>query len=119
MRLLSSEAQQRKDFRKSSKPCHVGIHWIVLAEYYQMSTNMPGFFVIFQVFHNFVMAKLVLSDEYECAMVSVICQVFSPFVLAKLATSSIIRVKGTGTHRGHSVPRNIIEKQSFVIFEEQ
>ena len=26
-----------------SEPCHVGIHWKALAEYYQMSTNVPGF----------------------------------------------------------------------------
>ena len=43
LRLLSSEAQGRKDFRKLSKPCHVGIHWIALAEYSQMSTHTPGF----------------------------------------------------------------------------
>ena len=24
-------------------PCHVGIHWIALAEYSQMSTHVPGF----------------------------------------------------------------------------
>ena len=30
-------------FWKTSKPCHVGIHWIALAEYSQMSSHMPGF----------------------------------------------------------------------------
>ena len=25
------------------KPCHICIHWIALAEYFQMSTHMPGF----------------------------------------------------------------------------
>ena len=34
LRLLSSEAQGRKDFWKPSKPSHVGIHWIALAEYF-------------------------------------------------------------------------------------
>ena len=43
LRLLSAKAQGRKDFRKSSKPCHVGIHWIGLAEYSQISTHVPGF----------------------------------------------------------------------------
>ena len=43
LRLLSSKAQGRKDFWKPSKPCHVGIHWIALAEYSQMSTHVPGF----------------------------------------------------------------------------
>ena len=32
LRLLSSKAQGRKDFWKSPKPCHVGIHRIALAE---------------------------------------------------------------------------------------
>ena len=32
LRLLSSKAQGCKDFRKSSKPCHVGIHWKALEE---------------------------------------------------------------------------------------
>ena len=32
-----------KRFLNSSKPCHVGSHWIALAEYSQMSTHMPGF----------------------------------------------------------------------------
>ena len=44
LRLLSSKAQGRKDFWKpSKKPCHVGIHWKVLNEYYQMSTHVQGF----------------------------------------------------------------------------
>ena len=43
LRLLSSKAHRHKDFWKLSKPCHVGIHWIALLEYSQMSTHMPGF----------------------------------------------------------------------------
>ena len=42
-RLISSKAQERKDFWKASKPCHVGIHWIALVEYSQMSSHEPGF----------------------------------------------------------------------------
>ena len=30
-------------FWKTSKPSHVGIHWIALTEYSQMSIHMPGF----------------------------------------------------------------------------
>ena len=33
LRLLTSKAQGHKDFWKTSKPCHVGIHHIALAEY--------------------------------------------------------------------------------------
>ena len=43
LRLLLSKGQGRKDFSKPSKASHVGIHWIVLAEYSQMSTHVPGF----------------------------------------------------------------------------
>ena len=43
LRLLSAKAQGCKDFWKSSQPCHVGIHWRALAEYFQMSNHMLGF----------------------------------------------------------------------------
>ena len=46
LRLFSAEAQGRKPL----KPCRVGIHWIALAEYSQMSTHVSGFSVIFQFF---------------------------------------------------------------------
>ena len=39
----SSKAQGGKDFRKSNKPCHDGIHWIALTEYSQISTHPAGF----------------------------------------------------------------------------
>ena len=28
---------------RPTKPCHVGIHWIALAESSQMSSHVPGF----------------------------------------------------------------------------
>ena len=43
LRLLLFKAKGPKDFWKSSKPCHVGIHWIALAECSQLSTHVPGF----------------------------------------------------------------------------
>ena len=43
LRLISSKAQEQKVFYNSSKSCHVGIHWIALAEYSQMSTHVPRF----------------------------------------------------------------------------
>ena len=60
LRLLSSKAQGCKDFWKSPKPCHVGIHWKACIEYSQMSTHLPGFqsfshFIGFS--HYFVLAK--------------------------------------------------------------
>ena len=52
-----------QNLRKPSKPCHVGIHWITLAEYSQMSTHMLGFRWFFLHFwHNFVLAKLDTSS---------------------------------------------------------
>ena len=63
LRLLLSKAQERIYFWKPSKPCHVGIHWIALAEYSQMSTHFPRVSVIFFRFlHHFVLAKLATSS---------------------------------------------------------
>ena len=62
-RLISSKAQGRKDFRKPSKPCHVGNHWIALTEYSQMNNHMPGFQSFFRDFlRHFVLAKLATSS---------------------------------------------------------
>ena len=44
-----------KDLRKSSKPCHVGIHWIALTGYSQMS--MPGFQSFLSYFASFYIGK--------------------------------------------------------------
>ena len=52
LRLLSFKAQRREDFSSQSKPCHIGIHWIALAEDLY---------------------------EYLCAMVSVIFQALASF----------------------------------------
>ena len=51
--LLLSKTPEHKDFWKPSKPCHVGILWIALAEYFQMSTHLPGFQSFFRVFASF------------------------------------------------------------------
>ena len=59
---LSSKLQGYKNFRKLAKPCHVGIHWIALAEYFQMSTHMPGFQSFSGFLHLFVLAKLATSS---------------------------------------------------------
>ena len=50
LRLLSSKAQRSKDFWKPSNPCHVGINWIALTEYSQMSTHLLGFQSFFASF---------------------------------------------------------------------
>ena len=54
----------KADFWKTSKPCHVGIHWIALAEFSQVSTHMPGLQLFFPGFlHHFVLAKLATSNK--------------------------------------------------------
>ena len=45
-----------------SKACHVGIHWIALAENSQMSIHMPGFQLSFRLLHDFVLAKLATKN---------------------------------------------------------
>ena len=39
-KLHSSKSHRRISF--PLKPCHVGIHWIAVAEYSQMSAKVPG-----------------------------------------------------------------------------
>ena len=48
--LLSSKEQGHKDIWKSSKPYHVGIHWIAPAEHSQMNTHMPRIRSFFSLF---------------------------------------------------------------------
>ena len=47
-----------KHFRKPSKAYHVGIHWIALAEYSQMSTHVPGFQTFFRFFALFCIGQI-------------------------------------------------------------
>ena len=58
LRLRSSNAQERKDFWKPPKPCHVCTHWIALNEYSRMSTHMPGFQCFFRIFALFCICQL-------------------------------------------------------------
>ena len=44
---------------KASKPCHVGIHFIAVIEYSQMSTHVPGFQSFFRVcFASFCIGQI-------------------------------------------------------------
>ena len=59
LRLLSSNASTRtKDFWKTSKPCHIGIHWIAPNEFYQISIHGPGFQSFFRIFVSFCFGKI-------------------------------------------------------------
>ena len=62
LRLFSSNAQGRKKIWKPSKPCHVGIHWIALAEHSQISTHVPGYSRFSGFWHHFILAKLATSS---------------------------------------------------------
>ena len=66
--LPSSTAQACKDFRKLSKPCHVGIHWIALTEYSQMSTHLPGFQKSFRFFASFCIGQI-SHQQHKCLWV--------------------------------------------------
>ena len=57
-RFLKCKAQGRKDFWKTFKPSHVGIHWIALTEYSKMSTHFQGFSHFSGFLHHFVLVKL-------------------------------------------------------------
>ena len=54
--------RMQRFLKKTSKPRHVGIHWIVLIEYSQMSTHVPGFQSFFTFLHNFPLPKLATSS---------------------------------------------------------
>ena len=58
LRLLSSKAQERKDFGKPSEPCHVGTHWKALAEHSHMSTHLPGFQSFYRFFASFCICQI-------------------------------------------------------------
>ena len=59
---LNPYSAEAKDFWKPSKPYHIGIHWIVLTENTQMSTQLPGFQPFFKGFlDHFVLAKVATS----------------------------------------------------------
>ena len=65
--LLSSYAKatfnritRSKDFRQPSKTCHVGMHWIALAEYSHM--RFQGFSHFSAFLHYFVLADIATSS---------------------------------------------------------
>ena len=62
LRLLSSKAQGCKDFGKTFKPCHVGIHRKGLPKYSQTNTHVPGFQSFLVFLHHFILAKLATSS---------------------------------------------------------
>ena len=62
LKLLSSNAQECKYIWKLSKPCNVGIHWIALTEYSQMSTHMSGFQWFFRIYELFCIGQLATSS---------------------------------------------------------
>ena len=58
LRLLSSQAQGHKDFWKPYQPCHFGMQWIALAEYSQMSPQVPGFQPFSSFFQSFCFGQI-------------------------------------------------------------
>ena len=59
-----SRHKMQKDIWILSKPCHVGIHWKALAEFFQMSTNnMPGLLLFSAFLHHIILTKLATSSK--------------------------------------------------------
>ena len=56
-----TKVQGHKDLGKPSEPCHVGIHWIALIEYSQMSTHVPGFLKKF--FASFCIGQICVQQH--------------------------------------------------------
>ena len=67
LRLLKSKAQECKDFSKPPKPCHGGIHYQAMAEYYQMSTHMIWFksFSVVVVFFALLRTGQISHQQYK------------------------------------------------------
>ena len=74
-RLLSSKAQERKDYWNPSKLCHVGIHWKALAEYSQMSTHVPGLQSFFSFFASFRIGQIYQQQHKNKLLLSSMCNV--------------------------------------------
>ena len=65
IRLLLSLAQKCKDFKKPSKPCHVGFCLIALAKNSQMSTHVPGFQSFFGFLHLTLNRPLISHQQHK------------------------------------------------------
>ena len=88
LRLLLSKAQGCKDFRKTSEPCYVGIHWKALAEYSQMTTHVPEFRSFFKFFASFCNGKLASSSirvKGLCCLSSFVCVLSFQVIQLKVA----------------------------------
>ena len=64
--LLWSKQKRCKDFWKRFKPCHVGIHWLALAECSQMSTHMSGFQSFSRFFASFRIGQISQQQHKGC-----------------------------------------------------
>ena len=61
--LFNAEATFVQNSPNPSKPCHVGIHWIDVAVYSQISTHLPGFqSSCLDCLHHLLLAKLATSS---------------------------------------------------------
>ena len=70
LRLHSSKPEERKVVWKPFKPCHFGIHWIVLSEYSRISIHMSGFHSFSGFLHHFILDNFFTSrirvKIYDC-----------------------------------------------------
>ena len=54
---------EHKNLSKPSKPHHTGTHLKALAEYFQMSTHLPGFRWFFRVFALFCFGRIIATTS--------------------------------------------------------
>ena len=82
--LLTLPIMSKSTMMQIFKPCHVGIHWIVLAEFSQMSTHVPGFQSFLRFLHHFVLAKLATTS---IRVIDLHVHVFSQYIVTCLSKS--------------------------------
>ena len=90
--LLSSKAQGCKYFWTPSKPYHIGIHWITLAEFSQMSAHLPAFQSFLSFLHHFVMAKLATTSiRVNCPhFIELLFPCWYVYCISRLASFTLI-----------------------------
>ena len=86
------QTQECKDFCQPAKPYLVGIHWIALAEYSQMSTYLPGFLLIFRFFASLCNGQI--SHQQHGLRITLLW-VLSPYISDEVSTSDAQELKTT------------------------
>ena len=57
--------RMQRFFKPSNRPHHIGIHWIALAEYSQMSTYVPWFHSFWVFFVSLCIGQISYQQHYK------------------------------------------------------